>query len=226
MPLAIAIAVAIIVLLIFVPSWYTKKILETYSVEADYLPGTGGELAKHLIKKLQLQTKLEKTKQGDHYDPIARTVRLTDRVMNKRSLTAVATAAHEVGHAMQHESGSKMLALRTFLSGLLRPLELLSSSLFMIAPLLTLWSPRLGLAVVIIAFSSLLLRVVVHLVTLPVEFDASFGKALPLLKLGQYLRLEDEKAVRKILKACAMTYVSSALMELLNVFRWFSFFRR
>lgn len=226
MPILIALAVAALVLVIFVPSWYTRKILDKYSTEADYLPGTGGELAQHFIKRLQLPTSLERTEHGDHYDPTARTVRLTDRVMEHRSLTAVAVAAHEVGHAMQHESGSKMLALRTYLVRLLRPMELLASVLFMVAPPMMIWSPRLGLVLMVAAFVSLLFRVVVHLVTLPVEFDASFGKALPLLQLGKYLRSEDEEIVRKILKACAMTYVSSALMELLNVFRWLRFFRR
>jgi hypothetical protein len=66
----------------------------------------------------------------------------------------------------------------------------------------------------------------VHLVTLPVEWDASFGKALPLLTHGRYIGERDERAVRQILRAAAFTYVAASLASLLNLARWFRFFRR
>jgi Zn-dependent membrane protease YugP len=64
------------------------------------------------------------------------------------------------------------------------------------------------------------------LVTLPVEFNASFGKALPILKNGEYLSEQDNKNARKILLACALTYVSAALASLLNIWRWLRFLKR
>ena len=60
----------------------------------------------------------------------------------------------------------------------------------------------------------------VHVVTLPIEFDASFSKALPLLKDGNYVSQSDEKAVSSILRAAALTYVSAALADILNLGRW------
>jgi hypothetical protein len=64
------------------------------------------------------------------------------------------------------------------------------------------------------------IRVVVHLVTLPVEIDASFGKALPILKEGGYIGEDDMPAARSVLKAAAFTYVAGALMSLLNLAQW------
>jgi Zn-dependent membrane protease YugP len=66
----------------------------------------------------------------------------------------------------------------------------------------------------------------VHLVTLPVEIDASFGKALPVLTEGNYIQPQDEAAVRRILRAAALTYVAGSLASLLNLARWLAFLRR
>ena len=227
MPLIIVVViVAAVCLLVFGPFWYSRKILDTHAQPVDYLPGTGGQLAAHFIALMKLPVELEVTEGGDHYDPISKTVRLSHRVMDGCSLTAVAVAAHEVGHAIQHHSGSVMLNIRTVLVRLLRPVEVMASILFIASPLAISLSPRLSLALIICAFVLLLSRILVHLVTLPVEFDASFGKALPILEKGHYLCDEDQRAVRKVLRACALTYVSAALMELLSISRWLRFFRK
>jgi Zn-dependent membrane protease YugP len=60
----------------------------------------------------------------------------------------------------------------------------------------------------------------VHLVTLPIEWDASFGKALPVLRAGSYLGVKQDQAVAKILRAAALTYVAAALADVLNLTRW------
>jgi Zn-dependent membrane protease YugP len=68
--------------------------------------------------------------------------------------------------------------------------------------------------------------VLIHLLTLPTEFHASFGRALPLLREQPVLYETDEKHARRLLKAAAMTYVSASLMSLLNVARWIAILRR
>ena len=68
-------------------------------------------------------------------------------------------------------------------------------------------------------------RLVVHLITLPVEWDASFNKALPILEQGQYLHPDDLPAARQVLKAAALTYVSVALASLLDLARWIRILR-
>jgi hypothetical protein len=75
-------------------------------------------------------------------------------------------------------------------------------------------------------FATLCIPVVVHVLTLPTEFDASFNRALPMLAAGEYIPQEDIPAARKILIACALTYVSTALMSLLNIWRWIRILRR
>ena len=68
--------------------------------------------------------------------------------------------------------------------------------------------------------------VIVHLLTLPPEFDASFNRALPVLQEQGVLYESDERHARKLLKAAAMTYVSASLMSLLNIARWWAILRR
>ena len=77
-----------------------------------------------------------------------------------------------------------------------------------------------------IGIGSMASATLVHLVTLPVELDASFGKALPILKSGNYIEPKDEIAVSRVLRAAALTYVASSLASLLNLARWLSFLRR
>jgi Zn-dependent membrane protease YugP len=79
---------------------------------------------------------------------------------------------------------------------------------------------------VAIGLGSMASATLVHLVTLPVELDASFGKALPILKSGHYIQSEDEHAVHRVLQAAALTYVAGSLASLLNLARWFAFLRR
>jgi len=66
----------------------------------------------------------------------------------------------------------------------------------------------------------------VYLVTLPVEWDASCRRALPVLQQGNYLSPEDEQGARRILTAAALTYVAASLASLLNLWRWIAFLRR
>jgi len=77
-----------------------------------------------------------------------------------------------------------------------------------------------GIGVALLGF-----RVIVHLATLPVEYDASFRKALPILKEGGYLHGEDLVSARRVLKAAALTYVSAALMGLIDLARWIRMIR-
>jgi hypothetical protein len=86
--------------------------------------------------------------------------------------------------------------------------------------------PAAGLLMAAAGFATLCIPVIVHLLTLPTEFDASFNRALPMLTAGGYIPTEDIPAARKILLACALTYVATALMSLLNVWRWIRILKR
>lgn len=195
-----------------------------YAAELPGMPGTGGELAKHLVEQHKLAgVKVELTDDlGDHYDPATRTVRLSPGNYAGKSLTAIAVAAHEVGHAMQHQDEDQRLALRTRLAPIVHRVGQLSIFAVAIAPFVGLltrhpvpFSFMLGLGLI-----GLIGRMALHALTLPTEWDASFGKALPILTAGQYIAPGEERAVRKVLRAAALTYLAAALADVLNLARW------
>ena len=208
------------------PQYWTQHILKKYSGERADFPGTGGEFAKHLIKQQALNVTLENTPQGDHYDPTTKTVRLNDNNLDAKSLTSVVTAAHEVGHAIQHQQGMALLLIRGPLAKFAFYMEKTAQLALISTPIFLSFVPGAGRISIMIAIAGMLASTLVHSVTLPVEFNASFGKALPILKQGGYLKESDYKAARKILLACALTYVSAALSSLVNVWRWFRMLRR
>lgn len=211
------------VVLLLGPSIWVQVVLRRHSREDTTLPGTGGELAAHLMRFFRLEgVGLETTPLGDHYDPEARSVRLTEAVMNGRSLTAVATAAHEVGHALQHATGYAPLLRRWDLAKQAIALQKLASIAFLLSPVLLLLARNPAIAGLLagLALLVVLVTTLIHVITLPVEFDASFNRALPILRDGNYLRPEEIATVRKILFACALTYVSQSLLALLTLRFW------
>ncbi|MEM9621769.1 MAG: zinc metallopeptidase [Pseudomonadota bacterium] len=214
---------AAVLVLVFGPALWVRWVMVRHGEDIQGMPGTGGELAEHLIERFGLKgVGVEVTEIGDHYDPEARMVRLTADKFSGKSLTAVAVAAHEVGHAMQHHVGDKRLAARTRLVPLAEQVARLSSGLIWAAPVVGLLTrhPVPMSMLVAIGMLGLIVRMLVHLVTLPIEWDASFGKALPVLTDGEYIPPAEQQVVRKILRAAALTYVSAALADVLNLVRW------
>ncbi len=218
-----------ILAIIIGPGLWVKRVLKNNSDTREDLPGTGGELAAHLMAKYKLEgVTLELTERGDHYDPEAKSIRLTEAVMNKKSLTAVATAAHEFGHALQHSSNYPALLSRSALVKLATTIQGVAGLAIFSIPILVAIPGLVIVARFILFFiiGSMFLSTLVHLITLPVEFDASFGRALPILNQGEYLDEQDLITVKKILLACALTYVSQAMFGILNIGRWLRLIRR
>ena len=219
-----------LLLLVFGPQWWATYTFRRYAGELPRIPGTGGELARHLLDRFGMtDVPVESGKKGgDHYDPERRVVCLAPDNYNHNSLTAVAVAAHEVGHAIQHQHNEKKLALRTRLVKLAATTQQLGAGAMFLLPVVMVITrvPAAGLVMAIIGLVSMGTATLVHLVTLPVEINASFGKALPILQQGHYVEPGDETAVRRILRAAAFTYVAGSLASLLNLARWFAFLRR
>lgn len=208
---------------VYAPQFWVGHTMRRHSAERPDFPGTGAEMAEHLVERFDLGgVGVEMTDKGDHYDPEARAVRLSEANYKGANLTAVAVAAHEVGHALQHHRGERGLALRQRLVSVAMVTDRIASIFFIAAPVLAvaLRAPGALLGMAVIGIGLLGVRVLVHLVTLPVEYDASFNKALPILHEGGYLGDDDLAAARSVLKAAAFTYVAGALMSLLNLARW------
>ena len=87
-------------------------------------------------------------------------------------------------------------------------------------------TPVAGAVVLVAGMATMGISTLVHLVTLPVEWDASFRRALPMLQQRNYLSPEDEQGARRILTAAALTYVAASLASLLSLWRWIAFLRR
>jgi Zn-dependent membrane protease YugP len=215
--------VALLALLVG-PHLWVQHVLHRAGADRPDLPGTGGELARHLLDEAGLQhVAIEETAIGDHYDPDAQVVRLLPDHLHGRSIAAVAVAAHEVAHAVQHAQDEPAFRRRTQLVRVIAPLDRIAQVTLVMTPFVfaAVRAPGLALlqlGLVLLFFAG---RLAVHAMTLPVELDASFRKALPVLERGGYLAPEDLPQVRRVLRAAAMTYVASALMTLVNVARWF-----
>lgn len=222
------ILILILVALIFLPQLWVRQVMTRHAEERTDFPGTGGELARHLLDEAGLkEVRVEITEAGDHYDPEARAVRLGLANHDGRSITAIAVAAHEVSHAVQHARGERLFDARGRLVRLLILVDGAAMVVALLIPVLgvVLRSPALVMAQIAIVVALLSLRVIVHLVTLPVETDASFGKALPALERGRYLDARDLPAARRVLKAAAFTYVAAALVSVIDIVRLLRFGR-
>jgi uncharacterized protein len=221
--------IPLIFLVTYGPGWWVRRTLQKYSQPADRYQGTGGELARHLLNERGLHdVAVEATEQGDHYDPEARAVRLSEDNYHSRSLTAVTVAAHEVGHAIQHAEGYTPLRLRGELVRWAAGGQRLGAYMMLAIPVITIITrhPAPGLMFLLAGLLSMGLAAIVHFVTLPTELDASFGRALPILRDGGYLYETDYRHAHRILKAAAYTYVAQSLMSLLNIWAWLRFLRR
>lgn len=175
---------------------------------------TGTDAASILLRRNGLagQVKIEAVagSLSDHYDPQARVLRLSQDVYDSNSIAAIGVAAHEVGHAIQHsqqygplELRHKIVPVANFASSASFPILLLG--LFLnIADLIFIG---------IILFSAV---VVFHLVTLPVEFNASSRAVGQLVEAG-VITSEETPMVKKVLGAAALTYVAATLSAIANL---------
>jgi len=224
-----AIAALFFFLLILGPQWWVKYVLSKHSKPLEGMPGTGGELATHLLEQFKLsEVTVEKSDEGaDHYDPQDNAVRLSPSYFDGKSLTAVAVAAHEVGHAIQFNRNEKVSFLRKRYLPKAHAIQKGGIYLLMALPMLTaiIRVPHVVGLTGLIGILTLLSSVLIYAAILPEEWDASFNKALPILEKGQYIPEQYTPAIRQILKACAFTYVAAALADVLRMWRWLAILR-
>ncbi|MCA9463564.1 MAG: zinc metallopeptidase [Nitrospira sp.] len=215
--------------IVLIPQLWVWWVFRQYRTPREDFPGTGGELARHLLNRFGLQhVRVEPSPLGDHYNPETKLVGLAPRHYSGKFLTAAVVAAHEVGHALQDHEGYRLLKDRTDLVRVAQKAEKAGSYLMLGLPVLAgiVRIPAVGVAVLLMALGTMSISALVHLVTLPVEWNASFRRALPMLEQGGYLHPTDMRGARRILKAAALTYLASALFGLVNLWRWLRLVRR
>jgi hypothetical protein len=168
---------------------------------------TGAEAAAAVARAGGADVNIEPTRGflSDHYDPRTKTLRLSPEVYQGRSVSSIAVAAHEAGHAIQHVEKYPALAFRSNMV----PLTMIGSNLWMwifIGGLIFQQPLLVNAGIVLFA-----LVVLFQLVTLPVEFDASNRAKAVLAEAGIVSTQEEAVGVSKVLRAASMTYVASAL---------------
>lgn len=176
---------------------------------------TGAAVARRLLQEAGIDSvsvELTGGKLSDHYDPRAKVLRLSPQVYNSTSLAALGVAAHEAGHAIQHDVNYLPLQLRASFVPVAQFGSTLSFPLLIIG--LLMGSPTLA-QLGVWAFTAVVLF---QLITLPVEFNAS-SRAVSLLAGGGYLTQEEVAPTRRVLNAAALTYVAAAITAILNLIR-------
>ncbi|ACX96572.1 peptidase membrane zinc metallopeptidase putative [Halothiobacillus neapolitanus c2] len=216
-------AMGLLALLSWWPNWWVGQVMARHAQPADRYPFSGGDLARYLLDRRGLSdVTVEATKEGDHYDPHARSVRLSPANFSGRSLTAITVAAHEVGHALQHAEGDPAFARRQEMVERSAWAQRVAGWILVAIPAVTLIEkqPAPALVMLVVGVLTMAVPLVAQLSNLPIELDASFKRALPMLEECGWLGKAEKKPARQILRAAAFTYVAQALSSVLNVVKW------
>lgn len=215
--------ILISVVIAMVAQYKVKSTYSKYSRVRSDLGLTGAQAAQKILNRNGIYDVSIQHIAGDltdNYNPRNKVLSLSDAVYNSTSIAAIGVAAHECGHAIQHDVGYAPLLIRNTIA----PVVNIASSLswiFIAAGLFFGMSPTL-IDVGIIMFS---LAVLFELITLPVEFNAS-GRALTILSDSGMLYPDETAGAKKVLSAAAMTYVASALTAVLQLLRLIMLFGR
>ena len=186
------------------------------------MPFDGHEFGDRLIKEFKLKdVRLEKTMIGDHYDLEQKKVKVREERLKRKSLTSISIVCHEIGHAIQHAEGYSPLFTRTKLVKNTQWINKISA-LIIYTGLPVIFAtgslPLIKLCVIIVLLS-MLIGLVIHLITLEVELDASFNKAFPIIK--EKIPEVYHDACYTVLRAAAFTYVIGVFKNIISLrFMW------
>lgn len=200
-----------------------KNTFAAYSKYTNRNGYTGFDIARKILDLNGLYDVSVEPIQGkltDHYDPRTRTVRLSESVYGKQSLSAVSVAAHECGHALQHQNNYVFLNVRHSIVPVVNFANQLSMPLIMIGAFVggVGRSGSFGYLFIQLGILFFIGVVVFQFVTLPVEFNAS-KRALTVLNEQHYLTDDEMGPAKKVLNAAALTYVAAAASALLSLIR-------
>ena len=194
-------------------TYLTKSTFSKYSNIGSQTGYTGAQAAYVMLLRAGIKDVSVEPMPGmltDHYDPVTRTLRLSEKVYQGTSLSAIGVACHEAGHAIQHAEAYAFLGMRTALV----PVTNFCSSLYV-------WVIMFGMlfhtpALILAGLSMCLIGVLFALVTLPVEWDASARAKEAMLNVGFTSQAELVGAT-KVLNAAFLTYLASAVTAVLTL---------
>jgi Zn-dependent membrane protease YugP len=201
--------------------WAQHRVKATYEKYAEIqssLGMTGAQVAKTILQRMGIHDVTVEQVEGqltDHYDPSAKAVRLSESVYASSSLAAAAIAAHECGHVLQDVRGYQFMNIRASLV----PVANIGANFGPLMVMAGLFLTSLGsLSTVFINIGIILFAgaILFHIVTLPVEFDAS-SRALKLIDELGILQGDENRGARSVLNAAAWTYVATAIYAALQL---------
>ena len=202
---------------------YLKRTNATWSRVPNGIHLAGVQVAQQIFNKTDLDAIPLQHIQGemsDHFDPGKNVVRLSDTTYDKRSVSALAITAHELGHVQQYQTGSALIKARGFLVPALQ----FSPTISYIAILLGLWFNLTGLLYLGILFFALM--VLFSILTIPVEVDASRRGMRLLEESGLMVSDNDRKGAKAVLRAAALTYLAAAVTSILQLLYYISIAKR
>ena len=202
----------------FIPVIWINYVFKKNDDILPNMPFDGYEFGYQLIKELKLKDVcLEKTLIGDHYDLDDKKVKVLEDRLRRKSLTSISIICHEIGHAIQHSEGYSPLITRTRLIKNTQWISKISTATIYIAlpPIIATGSLSLIKLCGLIIFFALFIGVIIHLITLEVELDASFNKAFPIIK--QKIPKVYHKSCYSILRAAAFTYVVGVFKNIISL---------
>ncbi len=212
------ILVLIGVVICLVASSRMKSTFNKYSRVRNHSGMTGKDAAEQILHRAGIYDVRVEHISGnltDHYDPRSKVLRLSDTVYGQTSVAAMGVAAHECGHAIQHQVGYAPLSIRSALVPVANFGSSIAWPLILIGLLFNSQTSSLLINIGIFAFS---LAVLFQIVTLPVEFNAS-GRAVKILGETGMLYPEEVDSTKKVLTAAALTYVAGAASAILQLLR-------
>jgi Zn-dependent membrane protease YugP len=212
--------------LVFLPQLWVKNTVARFSEVPTARRQRGVDVARSILNENGLSgvgLEMVEGQLSDHYDPASRTVRLSPEVYQGSSVASVAIAAHECGHAVQHAKGYFPVVLRSSMAPMVGLGSSIGPWLIMIALGLGatshLGNASFALTMAWVGVILYGLAVAFHLVTLPVEIDASH-RALKILNTHAYLDSQEMTGARKVLTAAAFTYIATAMYALMELLYW------
>ena len=206
-------------LFIFVlPRFWLNRALKRNDEILESMRFTGLEFGELLLKENDLkEVKITTTDLGDHYDLENQEVRVMEERLSKKSITAISIVSHEIGHAIQHKEKYMPLEQRTTLVKNTSWISRIGGGVLYSGIPLILATGSFGIIKIclFIVLLSVIISALVHLITLDVEMDASFNRALPILE--EKVPKEYLNGCRSVLRAAAFTYVIGALTNFFSL---------
>ncbi|RJP26199.1 MAG: zinc metallopeptidase [Candidatus Omnitrophota bacterium] len=210
----------IVVAMLGMASRNVRRTFDRYDQSPNRQGLAGWQAARRILDLNGLQDVAVEKVEGDltdHYDPQAKVLRLSDRVYNNRTISAIGVAAHETGHALQDKAGYYALQMRQGFYPLANLGSSLGYILIMIGLLAGFATQSFHLAWIGVALYAC--AVLLTMITLPVEFNASSRALASLSQYGMVTR-EEHDDTRRVLNAAALTYVAAAVGAILQLLYW------